>query len=114
MRTLTARFSSNQDLVYSNPVEIRWNDGRPASFETYEHHRADTRTLVQTGDGMEVRLFPDVVGDVRYDGYYRLWFVVPQGGEPISLDVRRPDATDLDLRAALFHLPVAFRALIRR
>jgi len=114
MRTLVARFAADSDLVYDRPLEIRWDNGGPASLETYRRHRADTRTLIQTADGMELRLYPEITGDVRFDAFHRLWFVVPVGGEPLSLDLRRPDATDLDLRAALFRMPVFYKARIHR
>lgn len=114
MRSLIARFRADSDLVYDHPIEIRWDDGRPASPETYRRNRADTRTLIQTMDGIELRLFPDVVADVRYDGYWQGWFVTPTGGKPIYLDLRRPNATNLDIRAALFRLPVVYQARIHR
>lgn len=63
---------------------------------------------------MELRMYPGVVADVRYDGYQRLWFVVPEGGEPISLDLPDPGATDLDLRAALYQLQPVYKARIHR
>jgi len=114
MRTLIVRFAADSDLVYDRPLEIRWHDGRLASPETYRRHRADTRALIQTPEGIELRLFPDVRADVRFDGYWQGWFVIPSGGEPISLDLRRPNATDLDIRAALFRLPVVYQARIHR
>lgn len=114
MRTLIARFKPDSDLVYDRPLEIRWDDGRPASLETYRQHRADTRALIQTPDGVELRMYPGLVAEVRFDGYWLGWFVTPSGGEPISLDLRRPNATDLDIRAALFRLPVVYQARIHR
>jgi len=108
MRRLVVRFRADSDLVYDQPLEIHWNDGHPASPETYRRHRADTRALVQTPEGIELRFFPDVRADVRFDGYWQAWFVVPVGGEPLSLDLRRPNATDLDIRAALFRLPAVY------
>ena len=114
MRKLTVRFDEDQDLVYGIPDDIRWNDGRPGTREDYARHRADTRALVRTAEGVELRLYPDVTADVRFDAFSRLWFVVPEGHEPISLDLRRPDATNLDLRAALYRLPVVYAVRIYR
>ena len=114
MRTLIARFSADQHLIYDKPDRIHWDSGRPASLETYRRHRADTHTLIQTTYGVELRMYPELVAEVRFDAFHQLWFVVPEGGEPISLDLRRPNATDLDIRAALFRFPVFYQARIHR
>jgi hypothetical protein len=112
MQMLTAKWGLEQDIAYDDPQNVYWNDDRPADFEQYLAHRSDTRVFVLTEDGVELRMYPAIIADVRYDAFHRLWFVVPRGGDPISLDLSDPDATDEEIRAALLLLPLTYRALI--
>ena len=114
MRKLIVRFGTDPDLVYGRPDDIRWEDGSPGTRRDYARHRGDTRALVQTAEGVELRLYPGVTANVRFDAFWRLWFVVPQDGEPMSLGVRNPNATNLDIWAALYRLPVVYAARIHR
>jgi hypothetical protein len=59
-------------------------------------------------------MYPGIVAYVCYDGYQRLWFVVPPDGEPLSLDLSEPDATDAEITSALADLPILYRAVIHR
>jgi hypothetical protein len=113
--TLIAKWSFEQDPVLENPSSVFWGDGRTATLRDYEHHRSDTRELVETPDGaLELRMYPGIVAYVCYDGYQRLWFVVPPDGEPLSLDLSEPDATDAEITSALADLPILYRAVIHR
>ena len=115
MRKLVARWGSKQDVVCDPPDHVHWEDGPLARFEDYAAHQKDTHVLVQTGTGVELWMFPEAIADVRYDGYQRLWFLVPPKGEPVSLDLTDWQATDLDLRAAMFEMqPFVYRVRIHR
>ena len=114
MRKLIVRFDLDEELVYGKPNDIRWDDGSPGTRRDYARHRGDTRVLIQTERGVELRCYPEISASVRYDAFSRLWFVVPSGGEPMSLGVRNPDATNLDIWAALYRLPVVYAARIHR
>jgi hypothetical protein len=67
-----------------------------------------------TSKGVEMRMHPEFIADVRYDSYARIWFVIPPGAEPISLDLSEYRAADEEITAALYQLPLVYRCLIRR
>jgi hypothetical protein len=112
--TLIARWNAAQDPLFDRP-EVFWGDGRPATYQDYLDHIADTHELVICADGsLERRMYPWISADVRYDGYFRMWFVVSHGRESISLDLSDVNATDEQITAALYALPLVFRARIWR
>lgn len=111
---LVAKWTSDQDPVSEDPACVVWGDGRPASQDDYLSHRADTRELVDTAEGLELRIYPSVVADVRFDAFYATWFVTAKGQESLSLDLFDVDATDADIMSALNDLPVIYRAVIHR
>lgn len=113
--TLIARWTNAQDPGVDPPASIFLEDGRPASHQDYVDHAGDTHELVECGNGgIEKRMYPWLVAEVRYDGYARLWFVVPPGQEPLSLDLPDIDATDDQITAALYEFPRVNKARIWR
>lgn len=114
MSMLTATWGPESDPVLDDPDDLYWEDGRPGEVEEYATHRSDTHMLLYGKSGVELRMFPDLIGYVRFDGYMQMWFLLPPCGEPISLDIRDVNASDLDLRAALYVLPIVYRAVIHR
>jgi hypothetical protein len=112
--TLIARWNATQDPLFDRP-EVFWGDARPATYQDYLDHIGDTHELVICQDGsLERRMYPWISADVRYDGYFRMWFVVSHGRESISLDLSDVNATDEQITAALYALPLVFRARIWR
>lgn len=114
MCTLVVRWTSEQDPTIDAPHCVFWGDGRAALLQDYINHRLDTREVVDTPQGLEVRMYPSVVGEVRFDAYARTWFVAVPGQDPISLDLPDRDAPDSAITAALYELPVVYRCAIRR
>jgi hypothetical protein len=111
MTTLIASWTSTQDPVFDRPKSVIWGDGRPASQQDYLAHADDTHELVECADGsLELRMYPWIIADVRYDGYDRMWFVVAPGQEPISLDLRDVNATNDQITAALYEFPRVYKA----
>jgi hypothetical protein len=114
MCTLVARWTSDQDPTIDAPHSIFWGDGRGASLQDYIDHQLDTHELVETPGGLEVRMYPWIIGDVRYDAYARTWFVAVPGQDPVSLDLTDHEASDSEIRTALYQLPMVFRSVIHR
>jgi hypothetical protein len=65
-------------------------------------------------DGMEVRMFPAIVADVRYDHFAQTWAIGGDGVVPYPLDLTDPDAPDDQIMAALYTLPMVYRSNICR
>jgi hypothetical protein len=114
MPTLVARWAWNQDSSTEPPVSVTWGDGRPATYSDYLSHRLDTHELVETAVGLECRMYPQIEGHVRYDFYAGTWFLTGDGIEETSLSLTDPDATDGEIMAALYELPVVYRCQIHR
>jgi hypothetical protein len=112
---LIAKWATNQDLSIEAPHSVRWEDGTRATHEDYLRHMLDTHTLVsECEDGMEVRMFPAIVADVRYDHFAQTWAVGGDGVVPSALDLADPDAPDDQIMAALYTLPMVYRSNICR
>ena len=104
-----------QDPAVDHAQAVFWDDGRPATHQDYLDHLDDTHELFEGADGnLERRIYPSIVADVRYDGYAQLWFVGAPGQEPISLDLTEVRETDDQITAALYELPLVYRAQIWR
>lgn len=87
----------------------------PATRQDYLDHLDDTHELFEgPDDNLERRIYPSIVADVRYDGYFRMWFLVAPNQEPISLDLPDVGATDDQITAALYEFPRVYRARIWR
>lgn len=114
MLTLIAKWNLKQDPAVDAPTHVYWEDGRPATQQDYRTHQFDTHELVVTSEGVEMRMYSELVADVRYDSYAQMWFVVPPGEEPVSLDLSDFRATDEEITAALYQLPVIYRCVIHR
>lgn len=114
MLTLVARWNLKQDPAVDMPISVFWENGRPATQQDYFEHRLDTHELVATSKGIEMKMYPGLSADVRYDSYARMWFVIPPDAEPISLDLSDFTATDEEITAALYQLPVVYRCVIHR
>lgn len=114
MSTLIAMWKSDQDCSTEPPASVIWGDGRAATHADYLRHRLDTHELVEAEGGLECRMYPDIVGRVRYDAFARSWFVTGEGVETHALDLSDPDATDCEITAALYSLPVIYKCQIHR
>lgn len=113
MSTLVAKWTWDQDCM-EPPASITWDDGRTATYADYLHHCLDTHEVVETELGLECRIYTDLVGHVRYDAFARQWFVTGEGVETTALDLSNPDATDCEITAALYSLPVIYKCQIHR
>jgi len=97
------------------PSTIVWEDGSSATLEDYFAHRSDTQKWVSDpSGGIRLHLYPDVIADVRYDGFGRVWSISGDAIEPEALYVTDPDATDYEITLALSALPMTYRHVIHR
>jgi hypothetical protein len=94
MRTLIANWNSDQDSWRDPPASVRWGDGRPATYADFLRHCQDSHELIEINGSLECRIYPDIIGHVRYDAFARGWFVAGEGVETTALDLSDPDATD--------------------
>jgi hypothetical protein len=114
MPTLVAKWMWSQDSCTEPPASVIWGDGCAATYADYLRHRLDTHELVETESGLECRIYPDIVGHVRYDAFALCWFVSGDGIETTALDLSDIDATDHEITAELYALPVVYKCHIHR
>lgn len=114
MRVLIAKWNLKQDPSIDMPIRVFWADGRPATHQDFLTHRLDTHEIVITSKGIEMRIYPNLIADVRFDYYAGTWFVVPPDEQPVSLDLPNIRATDEEITAALYQLPRVYRSVIHR
>jgi len=112
---LIATWTSGQDPSVEDPYAVRWIDGTPATLDDYRRHSLDTHTfLPYAGDAIELRMFPGVVAEVRYDEADGHWMVNGPGVSPATLDLTDPNALNEQIIAELYTFPVVYRANIKR
>ncbi|WP_433968294.1 hypothetical protein [Tunturiibacter gelidiferens] len=112
---LIAKWNPSQDMSVELPSSVRWADGTCATHNDYLQHMLDTHTFVgDCENGREIRMFPNIVADVRYDHSAQTWAVSGVGVTPSALALTDPDASDDQITAALYALPVVYRSNIRR
>jgi hypothetical protein len=114
MPSLLARWTLEQDISLDPPLSVIWGDGRPATYADYLRHRDDTHEVVETNSGIEYRIYPEIIGHVRFDGYSRRWFVSGESIETTALDLSDPDASDCEIRAELYTFPVIYKCIVHR
>jgi hypothetical protein len=59
-------------------------------------------------------LFPDVIAEVFYCHYGKVWGIRGDGVQPESLDISAPKATDFAIVLAVSALPIEYRVRIIR
>lgn len=114
MMALIARWPT-EDAMLESPSVVRWEDGSPATLEDYHKHLVDTHTWVlDSRGGIEQRIFPDIVADVRYDPLAGVWGLSGQSVQPAALSLTDPNATDEQIVAELYTFPLTYCARIHR
>jgi hypothetical protein len=109
---LIATWTPDQDMSVELPSAVRWANGTPATHSDYLEHMLATHAFVGDGEnGIELRIFPGIVADVRYDSYARTWTVSGVDVTSSALDLTDPDAPDDQIVAALYALPVVYRSV---
>jgi hypothetical protein len=84
-------------------------------MDDYRAHELDTHSLHGTRDGgIECHMYPEIVAEVIYDPFAGDWVVKGPSVITTALDLHDPDATDDQITAELFALPVVYRATITR
>lgn len=111
---LIARWNIDQDAMVDPPSEVRWSNGAPATYQDYLVHVDDTHAWVPNATGIELHMFPSLVGDVTYDSASKTWVIRGVSSGSLALDVTDPDASDDQIIAALYMRPVVYRAQIHR
>lgn len=96
------------------PRSIVWSDGRPATFADLRTHWYNTRMTLPTETGTEMRFYPGLIADVRFDSGREAWTTDGLGVMPLTLQLTNPRASDRRIQAELAKLPIHYRATIHR
>lgn len=94
---------------------MRFENGTPATLTHYHQYLDCTVRTDESGAGYVEEVFDsDIVADVRFDGFAGHWAISGEGVEPQALFLSDPNASDEQIIAELFTLPVVYRARIHR
>jgi hypothetical protein len=114
-KVLIANWTVDQDPCVDPPATVYWEDRSPATINDYVVHSIGTHSLtIGEDDGMECRMFPDIVADLRYDRFAASWAVSGEGIEPFSLQLFDQNATDAEIIGELYLFPIVYKARIHR
>jgi len=111
---LTAKWKKGREPFLEMPNEITWQDGSRGTTDDYFEHMTKTCERINHEDGcVEMRFYPELIADVRFDAAAGNWSVSGPGVTPARLDLDA-DAPDVLIRAELFKMPIVYRARIYR
>lgn len=112
---LIARWYGKNPDMNNPPEEVRWGNGIPATLDDYRQHGIYTSRIIESDAGYVEQVFePDIVADVRFDSFAGHWTISGEGVQPEALFLNDPDATNEQIIAELFTLPIVYRARIHR
>jgi hypothetical protein len=113
-KTLIAKWKPEQDCSIELPHTVYWSDGSPATSEDYLEHILDTRTVSNGIGGVELRMFPNVIANVRFELHARQWVISGDGVKPAALGITDRSASDDSILAELATWPIVYRVRIHR
>ncbi len=97
------------------PYAVYFEDGTAASIDDYRKHIDDTHEASFDYLGRIVhRIYPGIVGGVRWCCHARDWKVMGSQIAPFYLDLPDPDASDSRIIAELYTFPTVYRCEIIR
>jgi hypothetical protein len=112
---LIATWKPDQDAAIEMPDSLKGEDGTSATVDDFVRHQLDTHTLRSGRHGqIEQHFFPDIVAEVIYDRFAKDWVVKGPRVITAALELPNPDATDDQITAQLFTLPIVYAAKIVR
>ena len=111
---LIAEWTLSQDPSIAPPHKVLWSDGSPATHDDYLAHLVGTHRWIDSTDGMELHIFPDIVADVRYNDFARTWVISGVEFTSAALDLTDPKATDDQIRAELYTYPIRLEFTVDR
>ena len=112
---LLAYWHLNDNPGNHEPYAVYFDDGTPASIEEYRKHIDDTHEASLDRPGRIVhRIYPGVVGGVRWCCHARDWKVTGSQIVPFYLELHDPDASDSRIIAELYTFPTVYRCEIIR
>jgi len=113
---LIARWRRGQNPYLDNPVEIVWDGQGPATLDDYIEHQGCSHQYLrdQKTGAVEIRLWPEIVADVRWDATVGAWVVSGPCVNPATLPYLNRHAKDDQIIGALFRFPIVYRARIFR
>jgi hypothetical protein len=114
MKALIAKWTDPEDAIHRDPSVIQWEDGSPATLDDYNARIDDTHIIIHRPQGVELRMFPDIVAEVRYDSMTGVWGVTGLGIPPFALSLTDRDATDFQILGELYEFPIVYRVRIHR
>jgi hypothetical protein len=112
---LLAYWDQNDNPGIEEPYAVYFEDGTDASMDEYQKHADDTHEDLLDYPGRIVRrIYPGIVGGVRWCYHMRDWKV--SGSQIVSfyLDLYDPDASDSQIIAELYTFPTVYRCVIIR
>lgn len=114
MKLIARWYGFNPDMN-EPPDEMRFGNGTPATVDDYRRYFGCTARTVESESGYVEQVFdPDIVADVRFDRFAGHWAISGDGVEPEALFLNDPNASDDQIIAELFTLPVIYRTRIHR
>jgi len=112
---LLAYWDLNDNPGRDEPYAVYFEDGTDASIDEYRKHIDDTHEDRLDYPGRMVRrIYPGIVGGVRWCYHARDWKVSGSQIVPFYLDLRDPDASDSQIIAELYTFPIVYRCVIIR
>jgi len=97
------------------PDSIKWEDGHRGTETDLRAHNSDTYCLNNLDDGTtQLDIYPEIVAEVSYCEFGRCWGVKGDGVETAALQLTDRNATDQQIRGALYALSMTYRVHIHR
>ena len=112
MKFLIARWNNwHPEAAGAGPPDsVRWSDGTTATVADYRRHMDDThRSVVVSPKCLEKHYYPGLIANVQFDAKGRHWAVSGKGIEPTALCLSDPFATDEQIAAEMFTLPLVYK-----
>lgn len=114
-RRLIATWLDPEDNDIGTPDIVVWDDGSPATVADFREHAYDTHfCAVNDHFQLEKHLFPDIVGEVKFEHDVHDWVVRGDGVVTAALDLKDPSASESEIIGALYLLPIYYRAVVIR
>ena len=110
---LLAYWGPEKTADFQIPVEVKWEDGSPATLEDYKKHHLCTQSVQPTERGLVTVLCPDIVAVTSYDSAKGHWVLYADGGH-MDLDETDPNASDEILDRELTTHPMIYQSTFDR
>ncbi len=110
---LIVQWGPAETADFQVPVEVRWEDGSPATIEDYRKLHLCTQSVHSAETGLVTVICPDIVAVTKYDSAKGHW-VLSVGDQFMDLDETDPNASDESLDRELSTHPMIFQSTFDR